>query len=90
MNGENLKWCKVCGKIIPYTSRRRSNCSDSCAKLAKLGHAAYKDAPRFTLSLSETAREARKEHKSYGKYVAENEHPVKVRRFPKENEGGEK
>ena len=67
-------------------SMRRCICSDSCAALAKLGHAAYKDAPRLALSLSETAKEARKEHKSYGKYVAEIEHPVRVQR----KESGEK
>lgn len=77
---DKLKWCKVCGRIIPYTSSRRRVCSDYCRSLSKMGHAAYEDAPRISLSISETEKMARQQNTSYGKYVAAREFPVKVKR----------
>ena len=89
-NNDKIKWCKVCGRIIPASSSKRCICSEYCRSLSKQGHAAYLDAPRMSLSLSETAKLARMQKKSYGKYVAEHEFPVKVRRPQKSNEGGDK
>lgn len=71
---ENVKFCVVCGRIIPAMSLKKVTCSARCRGRKKSGYAPYinyTEPPLCALNdLTEVQRRAAKAGLSYGKYVA--------------------
>ncbi len=73
-----IKFCIVCGRKIPANSMRRKLCSDRCTlkrkQLLRHGQVApfesCAEPPLQSKTLGEINAEARKQHMTYGQYMA--------------------
>ena len=71
---DSIKFCVVCGRIIPALSMRRTTCSRRCSARKKAGYAPYADCKEPPLDrchdLTVVQQLAHAAGLSYGKYVA--------------------
>ena len=71
---DSIKFCVVCGRIIPALSTRRTTCSNRCGISKKNGYAPYADYKEPPLgrlhNLTAVQQLAHAQGLTYGKYVA--------------------